>query len=345
MARVRPRARLHRDRGHGPYNHRMDLSVLFLGTAASVPTARRGTAAQLVRRGGERILVDCGEGTQRQLLRSGVGVVDVDDILITHCHADHYLGLPGLLKTYGLRAREAPLRLYGPPGLKALMTTLSPVVGRLPFRVDLTELRPGTELRRDGYRIDAFATDHRIASLGFALVEDQRPGRFDLDAARALGVPEGPMFGQLQHGGEVVLDSGVTVTPGQVVGPARPGRRIVFSGDTRPCRGVFDAALGADVLVHEATFLDEEQERAAETGHTTAAQAACLARDAGVHLLVLTHLSTRHLARAIAAEARAEFAETVVAHDFDVIELPLPEHGRPHLQRTSERPPAPAPAG
>jgi ribonuclease Z len=318
----------------------MDLSVLFLGTAASAPTSRRGLTAHLIRRGGDRILVDCGEGTQRQLLRSGAGLVDVDEILLTHCHADHFLGLPGLLKTYGLRAREAPLRLYGPPGLRALMATMDPVIGRLPYRFELIELRSGERLDRDGYRIEPLPTDHGIPSLGYALVEDDRPGRFDVAAARRLGVPEGPLFGQLQHGQTVTLESGATVSPDDVVGEARPGRRIVFSGDTRPCRPLFEAALGADVLVHEATFLEEERDRAAETGHTTALQAARLARDAGVHLLALTHLSTRYLGREIAAEAVAEFADTVVPRDFDTIDLPLPERDRPHLLRGGERVPA-----
>ena len=329
----------------------MDLSVLFLGTAASAPTSRRGLAAHLIRRGGDRILVDCGEGTQRQLLRSGAGLVDVDEILLTHCHADHFLGLPGLLKTFGLRAREAPLHLFGPAGLRALMASMDPVIGRLPYRLELVELRPGDALDRDGYRISAIATDHGIPSLGYALVEDERPGRFDLDAARRLGVPEGPMFGLLQHGQAVTLASGETIAPADVVGAARPGRTVVFSGDTRPCRALFDAAAGADVLVHEATFLEDERDRAAETGHTTAMQAARLARDAGVRLLALTHLSTRYLGREIAAEAVAEFPETVVPRDFDTIDLPLPERDRPHLLRDGERvpatpaAPAPAPAG
>ncbi len=328
----------------------MDLSVLFLGTAASAPTARRGLAASLVRRGGDRILIDCGEGTQRQMLRSGAGLVDVEEILLTHCHADHFLGLPGLLKTFGLRGRETPLRLHGPVGLGALMQTMAPVIGRLPFRLELDEVRPGGELPHDGYAVVAFETDHGTRSLGYALVEEERPGRFDLDAARRLGVPEGPMFGKLQHGEPVTLDSGETIAVSDVVGPARPGRRIVFSGDTRPCRPLFDAAVGVDLLVHEATFLEEERERAAETGHTTALQAARLARDAGVHLLALTHISTRYLGREIAAEARAEFAETVVPRDFDSIDLPLPERGRPTLVRDTDRPaappaPEPAPAG
>ena len=247
--------------------------MLFLGTAGAAPSAHRGAPGHLVRRGGDRILVDCGEGTQRQLLRSGVGLVDVDDVLITHCHADHVLGLPGMLKTFALRAREAPLELYGPAGLAELMTTLRPVIGRLTYKVNVHPLAPGDAVERDGYRVHAFATDHHVPSVGYALVEDERPGRFDIDAARGLGVPEGPLFGLLQHGEAVTLETGVTIRPDAVVGESRPGRTLVFSGDTRPCKELFQACVGADVLVHEATFLEEEAGRAAETGHTTALQA------------------------------------------------------------------------
>ena len=309
--------------------------MLFLGTAGAAPSAHRGAPGHLVRRGGDRILVDCGEGTQRQLLRSGVGLVDVDDVLITHAHADHILGLPGILKTFALRAREAPLQLYGPAGFPELMGVLKPVIGRLTYRVEMRTLAPGDVVERDGYRIHAFATDHHVPSVGYAIVEEERPGRFDLDAARELGVPEGPLFGRLQHGEAVTLETGVTVRPDAVVGEARPGRRLVFSGDTRPCKGLFQASLGADVLVHEATFLDEEADRAAETGHTTALQAGRLAREAGVRLLALTHISTRHPAREILAEARAEFPAAVLPRDFDAIEVPLAERGDPHLVKAA----------
>lgn len=309
--------------------------MLFLGTAGAAPSAHRGAPSHLVRRGGDRILVDCGEGTQRQLLRSGVGLVDVDDVLITHCHADHILGLPGMLKTFALRAREAPLRLYGPAGLPELMGVLKPVIGRLTYRVELQALAPGEAVERDGYRIHAFATDHHVPSVGYALVEEERPGRFDIEAARELGVPEGPLFGQLQHGVAITLATGETVRPDAVVGESRPGRTVVFSGDTRPCKTLFQACVGADVLVHEATFLEEEADRAAETGHTTALQAARLAREAGVRMLALTHISTRHPTREIVAEARGEFPGAVVPRDFDSIEVPLAERGEPHLVKAA----------
>jgi ribonuclease Z len=310
----------------------MDLFVTFIGTAASVPTAARGTAATLISRGGERWLVDCGEGTQRQLLRSGVGLVDLDLVLITHLHGDHYLGLPGLFKTYGLRGRERPLRMVGPRGLARLMETLRPVIGWLPFTLELQEVderEVSAAWRGEGYEVRAFPTRHSVASVGYALVEEDRPGAFDLDAARALGLPEGPLFGVLQRGGEVTTPEGRLVRPDEVLGAARSGRTVVISGDTEPCEGTLEAARGAAVLVHESTFLDDERERARETRHTTAREAAALAREAGVGLLVLTHLSSRFAPRDVRAEAEAVFAPVLVPRDFDQVEVPFPERGAP----------------
>jgi ribonuclease Z len=242
----------------------------------------------------------------------------------------------GMLKTFDLRAREKPLAIYGPPGLKALFATLRPVFGRTAYPLSLTELEPHEEVGFGGYTIGSFPVRHRVDAFGYAFVEDDRPGRFDADAARALGVAEGPDFGRLQRG-EVVGD----VRPEQVVGEDRPGRKIVYSGDTAPCQAVEVLAAGADVLVHEATFLSDERARASETGHSTAAQAAELARDAGVRLLALTHLSTRYFPREIRDEARAVFPNTVVPRDFDAIEVPFPERGEPVLVK-GEREPAPA---
>jgi ribonuclease Z len=323
----------------------MDLDVIFLGTSGAVPTAHRGPAATLVRHGGERILVDCGEGTQRQLLRSGFGLADVDLVLLTHFHADHVLGLPGMLKTFALRGRDAPLLVVGPVGLYSFMDYLKRLFGRLTFPVEAVEVQPGEPVAREHYRIEPIVTDHGAPSIGYALCEPVRPGQFDVEAATALGVPAGPLFGRLQHGEAVTLDSGQTINPDQVVGPARPGRRIVFTGDTRPSPDVLAASAAADVLVHEATFLEEEADRAAETGHSTAAQAAALARDAAVSLLALTHLSTRHTARQVREEAQAIFPETVVPRDFDVIEVPFRERGLPQLirPRSSEEEPAEVP--
>jgi ribonuclease Z len=310
------------------------FALTFLGTSASVPSAERNHPALLVEAAGRRILIDCGEGTQRQLLRSGFGLADVDLVLLTHFHADHVLGLPGMLKTFALRGREAPLAVIGPVGLYGFMDYLKRLFGRLTFPVDAVEVQPGEPFGREHYRIEPVATDHRAPSVGYALCEPMRPGQFDVEAATALGVPPGPLFGKLQHGEAVTLDSGATVHPEQVVGPARAGRRIVFTGDTRPTTAVLAACAGADVLVHEATFLEEEADRATETGHSTATQAATLARDAAVSLLALTHISTRYTARQVREEAQAVFPETVVPRDFDVIEVPFRERGLPQLIRT-----------
>ena len=303
----------------------MDLSIVFAGTGGSAPTARRGLPAVLIAAGGDRLLVDCGEGTQRQLL-SSVGLPDLDAVFLTHFHADHWLGLPGMLKTFDLRAREKPLAVYGPAGLKEQIGAVQRVVGRTRYPLDLIELDRFDEVEFDSYVMHAFPIDHRLPGLGFAFTEDERPGRFDPAEAARLGVVPGPDFGRLQQG-ETVGD----VRPEQVVGADRVGRRIVFSGDTRPCQEVLEHARDADLLVHEATFTDSELARARETGHSTARQAAELARDAGVRLLALTHLSTRYFPREIRDEARATFANTVVPRDFDAIEIPFPERGEPRL--------------
>jgi ribonuclease Z len=311
----------------------MDLLVTFLGTAASVPTAARGTPATLIARGGARWLVDCGEGTQRQLLRSGLGLVDLDLILVTHLHGDHYLGLPGLLKTYGLRGRERPLAIVGPPGLAGLVERLRVVFGLLSFPIELHETGAGEVWRGEGARIEAFPTDHRMRhSLGFALVEDDRPGVFDVAAAVALGVPEGPLWGRLQRGEAVEAADGAPVRPDEVLGPPRPGRRVVLTGDTRPCAATLAAARAASLLVHEATLLDEDRERAMETGHSTVREAAVLGREADVRLLALTHLSSRFGPREARREAEQEFARIAVPWDFDQVEVPFPERGDPRLR-------------
>jgi ribonuclease Z len=315
----------------------MDLDVLFVGTAGSAPSARRGLPATLVRRGGDRLLFDCGEGTQRQLVRS-TGLIELEDVFITHFHADHVLGLPGMLKTFGLRQRERPLTVYGPAGLRALFAALRPIVGRVGFPLELRELEPNEEIERDGYRIAAYATDHGVGALGYALVEDPRPGAFDTERARELGVKPGPDFGRLQEG--EVVDG---VHPDQVMGEPRRGRRVVLAGDTAPCEMTRLVAFEADLLVHEATFLDEEADRAAETRHSTARQAAELAAAAGVTMLALTHISPRYGGKEVRDEARAAFENTVVPRDFDRIELPFPERGEPALVKTSEREHEPTP--
>ncbi|HWM11244.1 MAG TPA: ribonuclease Z [Solirubrobacteraceae bacterium] len=315
----------------------MDVSLFFAGTAGSVPTARRGLPALLLRAGGHRVLFDCGEGTQQQLLRS-VGLPELDAVFVTHFHLDHWLGLVGMLKTFDLRARERPLNVYGPPGLQRLFGSLRPIVGRTGYPLELVDLEPHAEVRFGSFLITPFPVKHRVEAYGYAFIEDERPGRFDVAAARSLGVPEGPAWGRLQRGEAVE-----GVTPAQVMGETRSGRRIVISGDTAPCQAVEVFAHRADVLVHEATFMEDERARARETGHTTARQAAEIARDAGVGLLALTHLSTRYFPREIRDEARAVFPSTVVPRDFDALAVPFPERGEPALVKP-EREPEPAAA-
>jgi len=317
----------------------MDLDIVFLGTAASAPTAGRAPMATLLRRGGDRLLVDCGEGTQRQLLRSTLGLPDLTEVFLTHFHADHYLGLPGMLKTFALRQREEPLQLYGPPGLRELYGHLRRLIGRLPYPVELVEVHAGETLERDGYRLLVFPVHHGVSAVGYALAEDDRPGYFDAEAADVLGIPHGPERGALQRGESITLADGRVLTPDAVLGEARPGRRIVLSGDTAPAETVRVLAEGADVLVHEATFSEEERDRAEETLHSTARQAAEVARDAGVRLLALTHLSPRYAGPELAEEALEVFPATVAPRDFDVIEVPFRERGEPTLRRRAARPP------
>ena len=296
-----------------------------------MPTAQRAPTAILVRRGGERLLFDCAEGTQRQLLRSNVGLVELREVFLTHYHADHYLGLPGMLKTFALRGRDTPIAIYGPPGLADLFTALRRIFGKLTYPYELVELRPGDVVERGGYRLATFAVDHGVSAVGYALVEDARPGRFDVDAADALGIPAGPERGALQRGEVVTLPDGRVVTPETVLGQPRPGRKVVISADTGYSARVIEAARGADVLVHEATFAEEEADRARETLHSTASQAAEVARAAEVGLLALTHLSNRYFGAEIEREAQAIFPDTVVPRDLDIIVVPFQERGAPEL--------------
>jgi ribonuclease Z len=307
----------------------MDLSVVFLGTGGAVPSARRSTASVLVARGGERLLFDCGEGTQRQMQKS-LGLVQVDEIYLTHFHADHFLGLPGLVKTYDLTDRERPLTVYGPRGLSDLFRTLGKLIGKIGFELDLVEIEPGDEIGLEGGEIRPYPVEHGVRACGYALVEDERPGRFDLERASGLGVPEGPAFAALQRG-ETVQGSAGPVEPEQVVGPSRPGRTVVITGDTRPCEATVEAAHGAELLVHDASFAEEETRRALDTSHSTVGEAAAVAAEAEAKMLALVHISSRYHVGAVLEEAREVFPEAVAPRDFDVIEIPFPERGNPEL--------------
>jgi ribonuclease Z len=312
----------------------MDLSLFFAGTGGSVPSPRRGLPAILLRRGSDRLLFDCGEGTQRQLMRS-VGLADLGCVFITHFHADHWLGLLGMLKSFSLREREQPLHVYGPVGLNKLMDDSRFIYGRLPYEMNVFELDSGEPVDFDGYTVTGVPVNHRGAfAFGYVIVEDPRPGHLDAKLAEKLGVTPGPDFGRLTRGETV---NGVS--PEQVMGETREGRKIVISGDTSPCEALTIAAHQADVLVHEATFAEEEADRARQTGHSTARQAAEVAREAKVRMLALTHISSRYPGGDLCEEAQAVFPPTEAPRDFDTIEIAFPEKGPPELVRWSRRPP------
>ena len=303
------------------------LSVTFLGTGAACPTVDRNVAGLAVQREGETILFDCGEGTQRQMMRYGVGF-SFAEVFFTHFHADHMLGITGLLRTMGLQDRTAPVTLYGPRGApKILGAAMSLGIERNKFPVEVVEIAAGQRLARDEYDIVVFETEHRADTVGYALAEHTRLGRFHPERARELGVPEGPLWGRLHKGETVTLDDGRTVSPPDLVGAPRRGRTVVYSGDTRPHLALLQAARGADLLIHEATFGGDEAERAVETGHSTAAEAARVALEAGVRRLVLTHISPRYTRDApeLLAEARAVFPETAIARDGMTVEVPFVE--------------------
>jgi ribonuclease Z len=304
----------------------MSLSLRFLGTSASRPTVERGLSSIAVTREGETFLFDCGEGTQRQMMRWNVGFT-LGDIFFTHFHTDHWLGVLGLLKTLALQARTEPLRLWGPKGAIAMMKRAEGLGNeKLTFPLTVAEVEPGVPIRRKDYEIRPFQVEHRNgAAVGYALVEHERRGRFDADLARELGIPEGPLWGRIHKGEAITLDDGRVIEPSVLVGPTRPGRTIVITGDTRPCARTIEQAVGADLLVHEATFGDEDAARAAETMHSTAREAATVAKMAGVTRLVLTHFSARYSRDPsdLGREAREAFSgEVLLAKDGMELEVP-----------------------
>lgn len=302
------------------------LRLTFLGTSAAMPTLHRNVSGLAVKADTDLLLFDCGEGSQRQMIRFGTGFA-VDAVFFTHFHADHYLGIIGFLRTLGMGGREQKLTLYGPPSAKRVLDAAIHLgVERLAFPVDIVELRDGDALDRRSYTVRAVKVDHRVNALGYSIEEHTRPGRFDPAEASKLGVTPGPDFGRLQKGQAVTLADGRTVKPEQVLGGARPGRKLVLSGDTRPCLSVIQAARDADVLIHEATFSDDEQSRAEETRHSTAREAGRVAREAGVKRLLLTHLSSRHDVdpRPLVEQAKQEYGGQVdVVWDGFSLDLPL----------------------
>jgi ribonuclease Z len=305
----------------------MSLSIRFLGTSASRPTTERNVTALTMIREGETLLFDCGEGTQRQMMRYGTSFA-LADIFFTHMHADHMLGVIGLFRTLSLQGRTEPMRLWGPRGSAALLKqAIALGSDKQSFPLEINEVTPETPITRKGYSIVPYTVDHKDKlALGYALIEDIRLGRFNPDKARALGIPEGPAWGRIHKGQSVTLDDGRVIEPSELVGPTRAGRKVVFTGDSRPATSTIQIAEGADLLIHEATFADDEEPRARETGHATAREAAQVAAKAGVKQLVLTHLSARYSINAseLLQQAKEVFPETVVARDGFEIEIPFP---------------------
>ncbi|MCL7416488.1 MAG: ribonuclease Z [Halalkalicoccus sp.] len=306
----------------------MTLRVTFVGTSGAVPTAQRNPSAIHLNREGEELLFDCGEGTQRQMMRFRTGF-SISAIFLTHVHGDHVLGLPGLVQTLDFNDRADPLTIHTPRGTRR---TVEDLVGaldaRLGYPLEVREVAPGeTVHEREEYEVRAFRTEHRTRSVGYALVESDRKGRFDRERAEELGVPVGPKFSALHSGESVELADGTVVDPEQVVGEPRPGRRVVYTGDTRPTEAVREAASDADLLIHDATFGDDWAGRARETGHATAREAGELAARAGAKRLALTHVSSRYAGDAsrLAREACEEHDEAFVAEDGLEIEVPFPE--------------------
>jgi ribonuclease Z len=309
----------------------MSFSIRLLGTSASRPTVERNVSSLAVHREGETLMFDCGEGTQRQMMRYGVSFA-LEDIFFTHMHADHLLGVIGLMRTMALQGRAERLRLWGPRGSARILKRAQEFGFERPtFPVEITEIEAGQRVARNGYVIAAFPVEHRGAlSLGYALVEEERKGRFNPEQARALGIPEGPLWGQIHRGMSVTLDDGRVIDPRVLVGEKRPGRTIVITGDTRPCAATIAASRDADLLIHEATFGDEEAERAVETGHSTAREAARVARDAGVRRLLLTHFSARYSRDAadLHREACVEFSDTTIGKDGMELHVPFRDTDR-----------------
>lgn len=304
----------------------MSLRVIFLGTGGAVPTPKRGLPAVLVTRKGEQIMFDCGEGVQRQMVRARSGFHRKTKIFITHMHGDHVLGLPGLLQTMALLDRQKKLEIYGPRGIRQFLECIKETVQFvLTFQVEIHEIEEtGTVCDEEEYVVQAAWANHIEPSLSYAFIEKSRPGRFHPEKAKTLGIPEGPQWSKLQQGHEVKSSHGKTIKPTQVVGPSRPGRKIVYTGDTRPSNDIAKLANGADLLIHDATLADDLAARAQEDGHSTPRQAAQIAKKAKVKQLILTHISARYDdVSLLLDQATKIFKKTQVAEDFMKIEIPL----------------------
>lgn len=300
------------------------MEITFLGTSGGFPTAKRSLPAVAVRRKGELLLFDCGEGTQRQMVLSKIGFRSKMKIFITHMHGDHVMGIPGILQTMSLFDRKSPLKIYGPEGIYDFISCIKRTVNfGLTFPVEVYEVGEGLVCDEGEYTIQAIWVEHSVPCLAYALVEKDRPGRFYPERTVSLGVPEGPLWSKLQRGLDIELPDGRIVRAEEVVGPSRRGRKVVYVADTKPCGAVLKLAEGADLLIYEATLDDSLAEKASENYHSTPSQGAEIARKAGVRRLILTHISGRYLhVDDLLEQARRIFPTVEVAEDLMEIKVP-----------------------
>lgn len=299
------------------------MKIIFLGTGGTYPSKERNVSSVAVQVGRDVVMFDCGEGTQRQMMHSSVSFMRIMAIMVTHLHADHFLGIPGLVQSMSLNGREEPLKIFGPQGTsETVRNMLSLGHFRSQFDVLPRDLVPGETVEFDTFNVEASEASHTVPALIYALEEHSRPGKFDLGKATELGVPPGPLFRSLQEGNTVRTDGGV-VAPSQVIGEERRGRKVVYTGDTRPCESVRTLATDADVLIHDCTFGSDHSSTASEFGHSTAEQAAETAKAANVRRLVLIHFSPRYDdLTSLETEARSVFPNTTAARDLEILDVP-----------------------
>jgi ribonuclease Z len=299
------------------------LSLTFLGTSAGIPSVERSLPSVALKYKRWILLFDCGEGTQRQMMKARIGFSKPMKIFITHLHGDHCFGLLGLLQTMNLLGRERELEIYGPAGLKGFLeSAMDYSLAGLRFPLEVREISSGSTVKGESFKVKAKLAMHSIPNLAYRFEEDKRPGKFHVEKALRLGIPKGPLWHRLQHGRKVKLPDGREIKPSQVVDPPKPGVKIVYSGDTKPCRAVLELARGADLLIHECTFDDSLAERAEAEYHSTPRGASTLALKAGIKQLILTHLSTRYRDdEALLEQARKNFPKTLVARDLMKLEL------------------------
>jgi ribonuclease Z len=301
------------------------LRITFLGTGGSWPTVKRNVSSIAIKRGSEIILFDCGEGTQRQFQQSSLSYMQISKIFITHFHGDHFLGLPGLIQTMQLNDRDRPLHLYGPEGMEKLTSQLLTLgYFRPSYKIIPHDITDGQEIEFEDYNVAASRVYHNVPAFSYCLKEHQRPGKFNKSKALKMGIPEGPLFSKLQKGQTITLPRGEKITPDMILGPSRRGRKIVISGDTKPFEKMIAFSKDADILIHEATFDSRLEDIAKEYGHTTASQAAEIAKKAGVEKLFLVHISPRYLDfHVLEDEARNVFPHSFVPKDFQEVEVNL----------------------